>query len=638
LADVIEQDEVESQPTPEKRAAERVKKDFERAKIYLREFHQHCNDRYEHYIAPSRDSNPDADNSFPVPFTTEQIDQFVADGMDKLWYKDEPCSIYGRNETDKADADAKREFIKYQDIRDDIKAKTRMALFHCALYRIAPAVVNYKEEFTKQEVLEEQQLYYDNKPVMGMDGVTPLTVPMPVMKDIPVYQGATIELVDPLDFYWTPEKREPYDEHPLMIKSRKSMDWLKKQPYILKSGITELEARMEQRSDEEGEDLLEDRRGQLGFKSDKEHPDNLHTYVEWQGWFSPEPGGEKKLYILGWIEGTDICVRMQDHDEIFGLGKPNIIVGVIGRYYGEIYGPSLADKFHSVQHGMDSLMGVWFKNLRQTGNNMWIGNANKIKTKDLKNKPGLFIDCLDDPDKVLKRVDPAQISGDVYKGIAMFRQMGQNGSGQNEISGGQAQEGVETLGEASILTSQSALRMKGGYLSTFETSFIQPCYTMRNDVNMRFVTDVGYLYSVIEENIMNWRTATPAQIRAGVDFICEASNRENQRQVVTQQIKGALDVVMKLIPFTGPIPAIKLLQKLYEEGFGWKQDSINELLPPELIVQQIMEKQMLEQQEREVQQQATMAKSGGGGAKPRTDADMIENTNAANRPQVGEMG
>ena len=639
--DIVEQDETTIEVTPERRAATTVKRDFEEAREYLNKFHKHCNDMWAHYIAPSQQSNPHKDKTFPVPFVTEQCDQFVADCYEKLFYKDEPCSIYGRNDTDKADADAKRSFIKYQDKQDEIKDKIRMALLHCALYRIAPAVVNYKEEFIEQEVIEETPVVIDGMPILDIDGATPITIPMPTIKEIPTYQGATVELVDPLDFFWTKEKRQIYDHAPLMVRSQKTMDWFEDQSYILPAGIQELKVRNEADSgvDYEGKDLLDDRREMSGFDSQGMSRD-AYTYVEWQGWFSPERGGQKKLYIIGWIEGTDICMRLQDMEEIFGLGHPNIIVGVIGKTYGEIYGPSLVDKFHSVAHGMDAMMGIWLAGLRQTSNNMWAVNKNNLITTDLKNEPGFVIECRDDPGKAIQRLEPQQISQDVYAGMEMMRQMGQNASGLNEISGGKVQEGVETLGEATILTNQSAQRAKGGYLACFETSLVQPMYEMRNSVNMKFVQDPGYLYSVIEDQIMNWREATPAQIRTAVDFVCEASNRENQRAVVTQQIVSALGIVQGMVEFIGPIPAIKLLQMLYEEGFGWKQDKIMELLPPELMVQELMKREMLQQQEQQMQQQAAQAKGGGGGpqSKPRSDADVAENTNAANRPQVGEMG
>ena len=193
----------------EAKAVAIVKRDFNRASKYLEDFHKAGVDRYKHYIAPGMSTNLDKDKSFPVPFTTEQVDTLIADMMEKIWYKDEPCSIYGPNEEDISDADAKREFMKYQDDKDDLHSKMRQAIFHCCIYKIAPAVVNYKEEYI--DVVEEQAsplLDALGRPVLGLDGETPLSR----MEQVPVrkftYQGATVELVDPIDFFWVPEKRD----------------------------------------------------------------------------------------------------------------------------------------------------------------------------------------------------------------------------------------------------------------------------------------------------------------------------------------------------------------------------------------------------------------------------------------------
>ncbi len=617
----------------DEKAIKQVKKDFDRAEKYLDKFHKQCIDRYAHYIAPGMDSNPDKDKYFPVPFITEQVDTFVAESMEKIWHKDEPCSMFGRNLSDKSDADAKREFMKYQDDVDGLHFKTRQALLHASICRIAPAVVNYKEEFDVVEELQDVPVLdgFGNM-VLGLDGQTPIMTQQFVEVKKYTYQGATVELIDPIDFFWTQEKREIYDDQPFMIRSRRSMEWFKSKPYIIQKNLKKLTNEKEVVVDTEiQKDLLDERRTGLGMGKQEEGYENLYQYVEWHGYIDLDGEG-KRLCIIG-IAGDDVLVRLEKARDIFDLGHPNIVIGVIGREFGEIFGLSLVDKIHSSAHAQDSLMGMLFKNLRQVVNNMWIGDSSKMRTKKLVNDAGVFIDVMAgvNIDSVLKRVEPAVISRDLYEGLSLFRKMGQNASGISDIASGVAQQGVETLGEANILAGQAATRTKGGYLRSFEKSFIEPLWQMRNKINNRFCTDVGYMYMVLEDNFMHWRTLEPHQIKAEVDFVCEASARDTERSVVTQQILQAVNMNIKMIDVLGPQPLVLLLKKLYEEGFGWKKSDIDALLPQQAIAEQ---KQIMEQQ-----RQAEMTgENPSRMPQPLNASDAIKSASTANQPQVGRVG
>ena len=630
--DIVEKDALDGDidlTTPEGKAVAIVRRDFRKASSYLDNWHKQCIERYKHYIAPGSEKNILSDKKFPVPFTTEQVDQFVADSMEKLFYKNEPCSLYGRNDGDKDDANAKREFMKYQDEVDDIEEKVEQELKHCAIYGVAPSIVIYKEETTIEKRPEEVTVLDElGQPIMGLDGMTPITDIE--IQEVPVYtyQGASVELVDPIDFYFTAEKRDVYDEHPFMIKSRRTLEWFESKPYIKQENVPLLTG-TEPGITEEMDDLLEDRRGVHGDSvDDVTAHDKEYQYVERYGYADLVDG--RKLYIIG-VVNDKVLMRLEEEKEVFNLGRPNIVVGVIAKDFGEPKGFSLLDKFHSVQHAMDSLMGMWLAALRQTVNPMYVAHKNSLVKKTLKNDAGEIIWTNGDVDKAIKRLEQQQISQDIYKGIALLRQFGQFSSGQNDPSGGVAQEGVDTLGEAQMLNVQGAIRTKGGYLRTFERTCIEPTWRMRNKINMTFVDDPGYLYSVLDEGGMNWKTITPAEIRSHVDFVCEASNRENQRAVITQQVLQALNLTIGMTDILGPIPLIKLLEKLYEEGFGWKRDTIKQMLPIEAIAQQLLVKQTQEQMDMQGENPQNMPQ-------PKSEGDAVQGANARNQTDVGAVG
>ena len=629
--DIIEED-VGMSNKPEDRAVEIVKRDFERAEKHLKNFHKQCVDRYHHYVAPGLETNIEKDKSFPTPFATEQIDTLTADMMEKLWYKDQPCSIYGRNKSDSKDSDAKRAFMLYQDDADDSHSKVRQAILNCCICKIAPAVVNFKEEYKIVEEVQERPILnpMSGLPVLLDDGITPALFPEVVKVRKYSYQGATVALIDPIDFFFTQEKREVYDEHPMMIRQKTSADWFKGKPYFLESGIKKLKDRnFQSSSSSDTDDLLTERRSLLGFTKDEDSQPGQYDYVEWHGYFDPNNTGEKELYILGVVD-NEILMRMQTGEEAFDLGHPNIVIGNIGQEYGEIIGLSLMDKIHSVVHAMDTMMGMLLKNLRQTAHAMWAGDDLLLKDKRIVADAGTFIRTKGDPNKAFMRLDPVQISQDIYAGLEILRDMGQNASGLNDISSGKVQEGVETLGEADILKNQTAQRTKGGYLRSFEKSFIEPLWKMRNEINMRYVTDEGYLYAVLEDDIMDWRKIEPNQVRADVDFICEASVRENQRAVITQQILQAVNLNLKMIEILGPLPMIRLLDKLYEEGFGWRREDIENLLPVETIAKQLIERDREKQQQIEGENPQNMPQ-------PKSEGDAQQSAQKKNSTPVGRI-
>lgn len=619
------EDNFEDEPTADDKLAQRVSKDFERAKSYLKGFHADCIDRHQHYVAPGLQTNLDADKTFPNPFITEQVDTLVSNMMEKLTYKDEPCSIIGHNDTDKEDADVKRQFMKYKDDVDGVQEKLRQAIKNCCIAKMAPAVVNYKEEFDMVPGTEEVQAEDEfGRPIMEMDGITPYMIEQPAMVKEYTFQGDTTELVDPIDFFWVPEKRFIYDEHPMMIRSRQTFDWFKKQPWILKAGLTKLKTETEPGGTDEVDDLLDERRDMQGFSTEN-RGGKEYVYVEWHGYIKGE------LYIIG-VANSKVLMRKQEAKKIFNIGHPNIVIGNIGAEQGEIYGLSLIDKCHSVHHAIDTLLGMLLKSLRQTVNPMYKGDSTRLRNKNLENEAGKFWDCKGNPDEAIQRMEQEQISKDVYTLIGMFREMGQNATGISEGRLGNPDPGVDTLGEANIVEGNSAMREKGGYLRSFETSFVQPLYKMRNQINMNHVTDIGYLYSILENGVMHWRQIKPSAVKAGVDFICEASNRENQRAVITQQILQALNLNIKMGDILGPIPLLKLLEKLYEEGFGWKQETIKELLPMEDIAMQ-MQTSMLQQQ-----QQGMAGENPQSMPQPKSEGQATANANQRNSTPVGGIG
>ncbi|MHC4622001.1 MAG: hypothetical protein ACYTEQ_30035, partial [Planctomycetota bacterium] len=131
--------------------------------------------------------------------------------------------------------------------------------------------------------------------------------------------------------------------------------------------------------------------------------------------------------------------------------------------------------------------------------------------------------------------------------------------------------------ESQIAAAQAQVGMTS-YLRSFEQSLIIPLYEMRNQINMQML-DAPYVYGIIGQGAIDWRQAEPAQIRANVDFICEGSERETNRIVITQQILQLAKVAPLAERMGIPVRYDKLFEGLCEQGFSWSKDKIQDIFP-----------------------------------------------------------
>jgi len=101
----------------------KVAGEFNDAKEFLKGFHSQCVDRYEAYNNGRSYDSLKKKNEFPVPFLKRQVDRFVVYCLDKLYWKNEPCTIVGTEEADREDAQVKQELMKFQDKKDKMYSK-----------------------------------------------------------------------------------------------------------------------------------------------------------------------------------------------------------------------------------------------------------------------------------------------------------------------------------------------------------------------------------------------------------------------------------------------------------------------------------------------------------------------------------
>ena len=658
-------------PVYEERMRKRVTDDYGSAKTFLKPFHDQCVERHKLYFnALSYEDLKKADE-FPTSFMQQEIDQFVSYMQDKTFYKSRPCTVVGVEDTDKADAEAKQRLMDWQDYRDKMYSKMSRFWKDAALYRVAIAQIDYDE-------IVERKMIGVKEPIMQFDEATGQPAPVldgygqPYMRsrveaqDVVIYRGPVVKPIDPLNWFITQEKNPP-----VMIRSFMRLKDFNGKPYYINQEKlkTDAGARGE---NEDGKGsyeatLVHNKRLVHDLRPDEgTHKDDLE-YIEWQDWVNRKElyeylleqgrldeeqsvvlptlnGSEETLAIIG-VVNEKVVVRLEETP--FDFHRPNVIVGVIQVDEDEVPGTSIADKIIAVVRAKNVINGMRLANFRQTVNALWIINTSMLATEGevVVNKPGGVIETQDDVNKVARRVEQQRVHPDLDIYDEKLSQEGQTASGIEDIISGHGESATETLGESEMVAGQAAIRMTE-YLRTFEETFIQPLYEIRNQINMQFL-DTEYVYGIVGQDAIEWRTMQPGEIRANVNFVCESASRETNRLVITQQILQLSKVIPLLSAQRIPVRSDKLLGRLCEQGFSWTQDQIKEIFPslvlPDEIVNQYMIQIMLAGMEADVVMAAMGAAPGGGGggmqvgpevAQPRSQGEASKSMRSSNNTQV----
>ena len=200
-----------------------VQRDYKAGLKFMDKFYRACNMAYQAYYSANQYTDLRKKNKFPMPFFQDQIDTFVDYMMDKIYYKDQPCTIVGTEETDKGDANAKQALFNWQDHKDGIKAKIEQAIRDAAMYRISVGQIDYTNK-TKRKLRGVEEPIIVN----GVD--TGLMRSRTEVREEVVFKGATVKRIDPLDLVITQDKMSMDDGEPVMIRSRKSLDYFKNKP------------------------------------------------------------------------------------------------------------------------------------------------------------------------------------------------------------------------------------------------------------------------------------------------------------------------------------------------------------------------------------------------------------------------
>lgn len=649
-----EDDTIPSNPF-EGEMVERVKKDFNEAEQWLRPLHRFCVQAFEGYHNARTYEDLRKKNKFPVPVIQTLVDQYVAHVTDKLFYANRPCTVVGVEEDDKADAEVKQEMIAFQDRKDGMTTKLVKAIRDSALYPYTVAQVNYVEKIQKkwQQVPVQQPI--EQGLMDRLRGAPQQFTTTMEWQHVPtvVYQGPEVKRVDPTDCFFGPDKTEIGDDFPIMIRTKQAKSFFKSQDYFFNQDqIKDIPAGPV--SDRMEEDVM--KRDFLNVSPTSANSLKMHEYIEWQGYVDAaklyeyleqdveglEPD-EEAFVICGVVDGITV-VRLQE--DPLQLGRPNVIVGWAMPEEDEFFGGSMTDRVMAVHLGSQSAMGMLLENLKQSVNAMWIINTSKLKKGNpLVNKAGHILETNDDVNNVAKRVEQPAVARDLYLLIGMLQQMGQDTANMQDTIQGKSEPGSETLGETTILANQAELGLRNS-LRCFEATFIEPLYELRNEINANFL-DKEYVFNVIGDGVVNWRSIQPEQIRARVDFVSESSTREANKAVMGQQLLQLMELAPLAAGMGQPVRADLMMQKWLQVMGSMREAETLQFFPlvqmeklQGIDANQLMVEMAMAKQQNELAAAAPQPIAGEQGPpgerpQPTSEAGAVESANAQNQTDVG---
>ena len=629
---------------------QRVKSDFQEAGQFLKTMHGNMVEAFEAYHNARSYEDLRKKNRFPMPIVQKLVDQFVAHILDKMFYANKPCTVVGVEEADKADAEAKQEMIAWQDRKDKITIKLEKFLRDVALYPYCVAQVDYVEKHTKkrQQVPVEVELeptWFDR-----MRGLPPRTIEELQWQRVPVvqYRGPQVKRVAPEDFFFGPDKREINDDFPVMIRSKQTRAFFNDKDYFRNQDKIQDTPDGPQAEQEDTQ-----KRGLLGVSPSSAESKRVHEYIEWQGPVdatrlfeytgeeaNPEPG-EKVWAICGVVDGQ-VVVRLESSP--LDLDGPNVVVGWATPEENEFFGGCMVDRAMAVHKGSQTIMGMLLENLKQSVNAMWIINQSALIQKSpLVNKAGHVLLTNSDVNNVAKRVEQPGVAKDLYTLTQMFEQMGQDTTNIQDIIAGRGEPAAETLGENTIIATQAELGLRRA-LRCFESTFVEPLYELRNEINCNFL-DEEYVYYVIGDSVVNWRTITPEQVRARVDFLCESSTRETNKAVIGQQLLQLMEMSPTAHAMGQPVRQ-DLIMKKWLETMGSMKSAETLMFFPLIQMEKMqgIDANSMMVQQAMMQQQANIAgamppEPGGPGQspQPKSEGEAAESANAQTQTHVGSM-
>lgn len=542
-------------PTPEEYLlANEVVKDFHDSAESLREKHDKFSDFLQHYRSIPQIKRPKGMANISIPMAPQHVDTISADLIEKQ-FSTEGLNIdtAGREGSDKFEADAIRDLIRFQLHQKNGKAVVRDLNFMTLVYGTAPYKVVYDEEYEYVPVrrpipspFPDEPPEYEVQRTLVLKYKGPKVIPIDIFDFLPHRN-----LVD-IDKDRLPICHRVY--RPLSyLKQKQEEGVYRNVEYIVTDDLGDAS-------------VSDDDRPQRARRQDTDvmpGASNVHSGVEcieWEGWREYE--GEEQ-WCIAMIGPGNVVLRFEPlpyYERMYGAQR-------LFRIPGEFWGIGVVEKNHMIIHAHDAMMNITLDAFYQGVNPQTLVANEAIDDAELVARAGQITHVnTADGEKPLTnfvyRMEPQFVSQDAYILMDRLEKYGEDLSIVTDIKKGNVPAGKQTATAITTSFTQASIRFKDLLFMIEETGVLVICRKMHK-INRQFL-DTSYVITIIGRNGLYWnQEVTPEQIATDVDFISLASTRELDRTMNIQQMSNLLNISLSSEVLQPTI--VPLYMKLAEE-------------------------------------------------------------------------
>lgn len=525
--------------------------DWETAKNHIAPKHKQFNEFYKSYLNHKDPTRPSGIANCPVPLTKNIINVVVADMVDKTFGTNLQIDTDPRQEySDDLMNTANRDVIRYQAYIDSWKPKLRELYTNIFLYGGAPAKVFYKEEYGTFTV--QEPITWPGIPG-AIDSVARQAREL-------IYKGASLEVIDPLDFYPDPAMLDINDELPVIQTCNipPSRLYSNRRRFVgddekgLYNNVEFMMRALRNKEFSLGDQDIDQ------FKKERQEitGDNLQYKIdhaklirakEWQGYFDINGDGvpEKVIALIARLstEDREIDVILRLDENPYFHGHKTWLFGRIFRATGQFWGIGLADAIGPQQEAATSLRNSMLDAYYKLSRPRIYTREDALVDPKSVDKPWGIVEIHDDGNPIgnsIQEQHPISIGPDGHYMSDAITSDANNASGVQPIKSGANPGQKMTATVGNIIHNQATL-LFSDMLKQVEDSLLVPLADMANFINQQFI-DTTYAVQVIGRKGRHWRKILPQDIAGQRHFISLASQKNQEKTILAEQLLKAIQV------------------------------------------------------------------------------------------------
>lgn len=498
----------------------------------IRELWTSC---YKHYTGQVLNLKTTRGSQVPTGQPAEIVDTFLAEYIVKLFRNRPLCGVLPRGPEDIDGARALERLLQYNfDHMHAIKV----------WYEIIKSMLMYGSGIGKVRYVEKIAM------LPGIPGIEGLPKNMGLEKKI-AYRGPWIDPLFLFDYYPDPRSSDVDDDYPQSTISYNSWDHFERNA---KLGIYDSAAIAKIQEFKElpenviaavgNRDYQSEQRAQLGFVQDTRlDPDGILT-IEWEGLFRPTLDSWPEPSIITVANG--VAVRAEPTP--FVSRENGLIVAKMDWIPGQLYGCGLIQKNMPQIHAANIMLNMALTHAADTVRGLRAVKPDALYfPQELDSPPGgnLLVkkryalgDVVQDLRRVGGRSDIMNLLGYAMERVRAV-------SAARDIKAGLSPKGDQTATESSLLFQQIAQRFQLPLMMFEETGIIRAARKMHY-LNRQFL-DPEFLVRVLDKDATHFPLVSSVDLAIDPDFVCMASQRESNSEMVVAQLNQAIRNLIPLV-------------------------------------------------------------------------------------------